>query len=121
VLYFAAGNALYIGGESWRRLSGSPSYMIVAALIGLALGTVPNLLGLQFGKWIANIGAFARWAALLALVAIGLVAWTRLGSATRFTGASFVPGLGLRNLVFWSTIAFALTRLESASVMGEDI
>jgi len=121
VLYFAAGNALYIGGGDWRRLSGSPSYMIVAALLGLAIGTVPNLLGLQFGKWITNIGAFARWAALLALVAIGIVSWTRLGSATHFTGASLVPGLGVKNLVFWSTIAFALTGLESASFMGEEI
>ncbi len=121
VLYFAAGNALYIGGGSWRRLTGSPTYMIVAALLGLAVGTVPNLIGLQFGKWITNIGAFARWAALLTLVAIGLVAWTRLGPATRFTGASLVPEFGVRNLIFWSTIAFALTGFESASFMGEEI
>src|SRR5205809_787439 len=70
VLYFAAGNALYIGGDGWRRLVSSPSYMIVAALLGLALGMVPNLLGLQFGKWISNVGAFARWAATLPLITL---------------------------------------------------
>ncbi len=121
VLYFAALNALYIGGDGWRHLSGSRSYVIIAALAGLALGTVPNLLGLQFGKWISNIGAVARWAAALALIAIGLVAWVRLGPATRFTRASLTPGLGVKNLVFWSTIAFALTGFESASFMGEEI
>ena len=121
VLYFSAGNALYIGGGGWRRLAASPSYMIVAALLGLTLGIVPNLLGLQFGKWISNVGAFARWAATLALIIIGLMAWVRLGPATRFTRASLTPGLGLRDLVFWSTLAFALTGFESASFMGEEI
>ena len=121
VLYFAALNALYIGGDGWRHLSGSRSYVIIAALVGLALGTVPNLLGLQFGKWISNIGAFARWAAALALIVIGLVAWVRFGPATRFTRESLAPGLGVKNLVFWSTIAFALTGFESASFMGGEI
>src|SRR5439155_6217961 len=109
VLYFGAGNALYIGGEAWRRLSSSPSYMILAALLGLGLGTIPNLLGLQFGKWLSNIGAFARWAAMLLLIAIGLLAWGRFGAATGFTRSSLTPALGVRNLIFWSTIAFALT------------
>lgn len=121
VLYFAAGNALYIGGDRFRHLSGSPAYFILAALLGLALGTVPNLLGLQFGKWLSNIGAIARWLSTLALMAIGAVAWLRLGPATEFTPASMTPGLDIRNLIFWSTIAFALTGLESASFMGEEI
>ncbi len=121
VLYFAAGNALYIGGGGWRRLAGSPTYMIVAALLGLLLGAVPNLLGLQFGKWISNMGAIARWAALAALVGIGLLSWARFGPATAFTRASLTPGLGVRDLIFWSTIAFALTGFESASFMGEEI
>ena len=121
VLYFGAGNVLYLGGEGWRRLSSSPSYMIAAALLGLALGMVPNLLGLQFGKWISNLGAFARWAAVLLLIAIGLLAWARFGPATAFTRASLTPGLGVRNLIFLSTIAFALTGFESAPLMGEEI
>ena len=121
VLYFAAGNALYIGGAAWRSLSSSPSYMIAAALAGLAIGIVPNLLGLQFGKWISNIGAFARWGATLVLIAIGLIAWTRLGPASTFTRASLTPTLGIRDLIFWSTIAFALTGFESASFMGGEI
>jgi amino acid transporter len=121
VLYFAAGNALYIGGDSWRRLSGSPLYIIIAALLGLLLGTVPNLLGLQLGKWLSNIGALARWLVTLALLLIGGVAWLRFGPATEFTRASMTPGLGIKNMIFWSTIAFALTGYESASFMGEEI
>jgi len=45
----------------------------------------------------------------------------RLGPATRFARASLTPGLGVRDLVFWSTLAFALTGFESASFMGEEI
>src|SRR3989442_15757772 len=121
VLYFAAGNALYIGGDGWRRLSASPSYFILAALLGLLLGTVPNLVGLQFGKWLSNVGAFARWAATLGLLILGAAAWVRLGPATEFTRASLTPGLDVKNLIFWSSIAFALTGLEAASFMGEEI
>ncbi len=67
------------------------------------------------------LGAFARWLASLALLIIGAVAWIRLGPASEFTRASLTPGWDVRSLIFWSTIAFALTGLESASFMGEEI
>ncbi len=121
VLYFAAGNALYIGGERWRHLSTSPTYFILASLLGLTLGTVLNLVGLQVGKRLNAAGAHARWLATLLLIGIGAVAWLRFGPATEFSRASLTPGLHVRDLVFWSTIAFALAGFESASFMGEEI
>ncbi|HEU4402999.1 MAG TPA: APC family permease [Candidatus Polarisedimenticolia bacterium] len=121
VLYFAAANALYIGGEHWRHLSTSQAYFILASLAGLALGTWMNLVGLQIGKRLNNVGAHARWIATLFLMGIGVVAWSRLGSVSEFSRATLVPGLHLRDLIFWSTIAFALTGFESASFMGEEI
>ncbi len=121
VLYFAAGNALYIGGDRWRALSASRTYFVLASLAGLALGTLLNLIGLQIGKWLNNVGAVARWLATLLLVGIGAAAWIRFGPATQITRASLAPGLHFKDLLFWSTIAFALTGLESASFMGEEI
>ena len=121
VLYFAAGNALYIAGDRLRGLSGSPAYFIIAALVGLALGLVPNFFGLQFGKWLSNVGAVARWLSMAALLVIGALAWLRFGPATAFTPAAMTPGLDIRSLIFWSTIAFALTGAESASLMGDEI
>jgi glutamate:GABA antiporter len=121
VLYFAAGNALYIGGERWRGLSGSPAYFIGFSLLGLGIGIVPNLVGLQFAKWLSNIGAVSRWLSTAALVLIGVAAWLRLGPATEFTVASLTPAFGLKNLIFWSTLAFALTGFESAPLMGGEI
>ena len=121
VLYFAAGNALFIAGDRFRHLSDSPLYFIAASLAALALGTWLNLVGLNVGKWIANIGGIARWLAILALIAMGAVAWGRFGSATEFSLASLTPGLGFKDVLFWSTIAFALTGLEAASFMGGEI
>src|SRR5262245_21222109 len=43
VLYFAAGNVLFMGGDKWQDLSTNRSYFIVAALLGLALGFALNL------------------------------------------------------------------------------
>src|SRR3974390_492296 len=47
LLYFAAGNALFLGGERWQHLSTSRTYFIGSALAGLALGFLLNLVGLN--------------------------------------------------------------------------
>lgn len=57
LLYFAAGNALFIGGPRWQHLSEDPTYFVVASLVGLGLATVLNLVGLDVGKWLHNVGA----------------------------------------------------------------
>jgi amino acid transporter len=121
VLYFAAANALYAGGSRWIGYSASAPYFIVASLFGLALGTIVNVAGVEFGKWLSNIGAIARWLATAVLVVIGVAAWAKLGSATSFSWRTLLPGTHLKDIIFWSTIAFALTGLESASFMGDEI
>src|SRR5580704_857530 len=60
LLYFAAGNALFIGGGA-GALAKSPWYFLAVALAGLTLGTVVNVYGLSIGKWLNNGGAIARW------------------------------------------------------------
>ena len=121
VLYFAAGNALYAGGTRWTGYSASAPYFIGASLIGLAFGTVVNVVGIEVGKWLSNIGAIARWLAKAMLVALGAAAYLKFGSATHFTVRALLPGTHLKDIIFWSTIAFALTGLESASFLGDEI
>jgi amino acid transporter len=121
LLYFAAGNALAIGGARFRHLDGSPLYYIAFSTAGLGLGTWMNLVGLKVGRRLSNAGAYARWAGGLALIAAGALAYARYGSAGRFDAASLRPTFGMKDLLFWSTIAFALTGLESASFMGGEI
>jgi amino acid transporter len=121
VLYFAAGNLLYAGGDRWTALSGSAPYFIGVSLAGLALATFVNLVGVEVGKWLSNVGAIARWLATLLLLGVGAVAWARYGPATDFSPRALLPGTHLKDIVFWSTIAFALSGLESVSFFGGEI
>ncbi len=121
LLYFAAGNALFIGGSNGGGLSASPAYFITVALAGLALATVVNIYGLQIGKWLNNAGAISRWTVTLLLVVLGGLAWWKYGSATPINAASMRPALHVKDVIFWSVIAFAWTGPEAMPFMGGEI
>jgi amino acid transporter len=121
MLYFAAGSALWISGGGTHGFAASPAWFIGFAVFGLGFATVLNIFGLGVSKWLNNAGAIARCAALLLLIGLGAVAWHRYGSATTIDAASLRPGLGLNDLIFWASIAFAMTGPESASFMGGEI
>src|SRR5262249_24172933 len=107
LLYFAAANALFIGGHSWQSLSSNSTCFIAVAMAGLTLAVALNVVGLNIGKWLSNVGAVASWVPTGALMVVGAFAWIRFGSATPMTAAAFVPSTGLKDMIFWSTIAFA--------------
>ncbi len=121
LLYFAAGNALYMAGARGHALAASPVYFISVALGGLALATIVNIYGLQIGKWLNNVGAISRWSVTLLLVALGAFALWRFGSATPINAATIRPGLQVKDLIFWSVIAFAWTGPEAIAFMGGEI
>src|SRR5437016_4738618 len=121
LLYFAAGTALFIGGDRWQHLSNSSTYFIVIATAGLFAGFALNLVGLNIGKWLHNIGAIGTWLPASMLIVMGLVAWFRFGSATDFGGGAVIPTLDFKNVFFWSTVAFAFGGMEGASTMGDEI
>ncbi len=121
LLYFAAGNALFITASKGAALAATPSYFIAVALGGLALATVVNVYGLQIGKWLNNVGAIARWSATLLLIGLGIFAAVRFGSATAITAATMRPQAHLKDVIFWSVIAFAWTGPEAISFMGGEI
>jgi glutamate:GABA antiporter len=121
VLYFAAANALFVPRGGIASLSANRTYFIAFALIGLALPTILNLVGLNFGKWVNNVGAVATWLPVLMLIVMGIIAWRHFGAATQFTRLSLVPSTRLRDVLFWSSITYALGGCETASFMGEEI
>ena len=121
VLYFAAGNALFIGGDRWQHLSNSSFFFILTAATGLAIGFVLNLVGLDIGKWLHNLGAIGTWLPASVLIVMGWMAWLRFGSATAINGATVLPAADLKNVFFWSTVAFAFGGVEGASTMGSEI
>ncbi len=121
LLYFAAANALFIGGLSWQSLSSNSAYFIAVAMTGLTIAVAMNVVGLNVGKWLNNIGAIASWIPATLLILIGAVSWSRFGSATPMDARALVPSTSLKDVIFWSTIAFAFGGVESGSTMGEEI
>jgi amino acid transporter len=121
LLYFTVGNALLIAGPRGAALQGSTSWYIGASLAALAIALVFNVVGLGVGKWLHNAGAVATWVPVMMLVGLGAAAWMHHGPATEFSAASLSPATGLRDIVFWSTIAFAFSGMEAASMLGGEI
>lgn len=121
MLYFGAANLLFVGGPDWQPLAASPAYFLTASLLGLALAVAVNVVGLEVGKWLHNLGALGQWLPAVLLIGLGAVAASRFGPATSFTAAELVPSAGLKDLIFWSTIAFAFAGMETASSLGGEI
>jgi amino acid transporter len=121
LLYFGAANALFIGGANWQTLSSNSTYFIVVSVAGLLIALVLNIVGLDVGKWLNNVGAIAGWIPAGLLIVLGLVAYARFGSATELSPRALVPSTTLKDVIFWSTIAFAFGGVESASTMAEEI
>lgn len=122
LLLFIAGAFLFIGGERWLSLGDSTTYNTVLPLLLIWLVIGINVVGVERGKWIANIGAFATIAVFIVLVVTGTWAWSAFGSATSFTAASLVPDTdNFRTLTFFATMTFAFAGMELAPAMAGEI
>jgi glutamate:GABA antiporter len=121
VLYFTAANALFITGSHWTRLADSRTYFIVFSILGLALATVLNVVGLGVGKWLNNLGAIGTWTPIAILIGTGSIVWCLHGSATHFSASSLIPSTHLKDVIFYSTVVYGLGGCESASFMGEEL
>jgi amino acid transporter len=121
VLYFAASNALYVGGTRWNALQLSPAYFIAFSFFGVGLALALNVVGLNIGKWLNNIGSQGTWIPIALLCAVAVVAWMKFGSATSFRAANMKPGLSLGIMGVWATLLYAFSGAEAASFMGDEI
>ena len=121
ILYFAASNALFIRSGAWGHLSNNATFYIAFSLIALAVATWLNVIGLDVGKWLHNLGALAMWIPVMIVIGMGMIAWHRFGSATAFTPHTLIPKIHLNDIIFWSVLTFAFGGCETASFMGEEI
>jgi amino acid transporter len=120
LLYFAAANGLFLSNDL-QYLSENSTYFIIVALGGLTLAVILNVIGLDIGKWLHNLGAIGGWIPALLLIGMGAVVWSRFGAASDFSAATMIPNTTFKDVLFWSTVAFAFGGLEGASFMGEEI
>jgi len=107
LLYFAASNALYVGGARWHNLQSSPSFFIGFSIVGLSLALVVNIVGLNVGKWLSNLGAIGTWIPVALLFALALMMWSKFGPATSFPMQSLQPTLTVANCGIWATMLSA--------------
>ncbi len=89
---------------------------ISLAAIWIALGA--NLVGMKIGKWTENLGGASSWVLCGLLAAVGLAIYAQQGSATAM---HIAPRWDWETVNFWSTIAYAMSGLELAGMMGGEI
>ena len=121
VLYFAASNIIYMREAQWGHLSNNATFYIVFSLITLTAATVMNIVGLDVGKWLHNVGALAMWIPAGIVIVMGFIAYHRYGSATTFSLHTMTPSTHFNDIIFWSLLTFAFGGCETASFMGEEI
>jgi amino acid transporter len=121
VLYFAASNILYLRQAKWEPLSANPSFYIIFSLLALGIATLLNVIGLDIGKWLHNLGALAMWLPAGIVILLGAAAFHRFGSATAFTLRAMIPSTHFNDIIFWSLLIFAFGGCETGSFMGGEI
>jgi amino acid transporter len=120
VLYFAGSNLLYMR-QSWTPLSHSTAFYMWFSFLVFSAATLLNVVGLDVGKWLHNVGAVAMWVPVAIVIFMGVMAWRRFGSATSFTVRSMTPSTHFTDLIFWSVLIYAFAGSETASLMGDEI
>ncbi|MGA8866210.1 MAG: APC family permease [Candidatus Sulfotelmatobacter sp.] len=120
VLYFAAGNLLYMR-QSWAPLSHSTTFYVAFSFLVFSGAALLNIVGLDVGKWLHNVGALAMGIPVAIIILMGYIAWHRYGSATPFTVQSMTPTTHLSDVIFWSVLVYAFAGCETASLMGDEI
>ena len=118
VLYFAASNILFMRQSAWEHLSNNATFYIVFSLLTLGAATLMNIVGLDVGKWLHNVGALAMWIPVGIVIVMGLIAWHRYGSATSFTVHSMTPSTHLNDIIFWSVLTFAFGGMRDRVLHG---
>jgi glutamate:GABA antiporter len=116
MFYMSAG--FYTLGPSYAHLAENRFWLVGVALaaIWLALGT--NLIGLRIGKWTQNVGGTATWVLGAVLVAVAAMVWAKRGSATPLR---VVPEWNWGSVSFWASMAYGMSGLELAGMMGGEI
>ena len=120
VLYFGAASVLFAFAHG-QSLASSGIYYATFAVIWLAIITTLNVIGVNVGKWLNNIGSIGSIVPLIILFVLAAISASRFGSATHFSHSNIVPHITLQNAIFYSTIFFAFGGCEAGSFMGEEI
>jgi amino acid transporter len=121
LLIFTVGNLIFMAGPEAAYLEHNAVFV---ALLSLALFWITiwmNVRGLQYGRWLNNLGAVGTWVPAMLLIGLGSWALVRFGAATPFEPGALAPVLGFGTVAFFAQICFAFSGLEVGSMMSEEI
>ena len=93
-------------------------HLITASLAAIWIALGANIFGVKSGQRIADIGAAASWTLVLLLGAAALVYRTHHAAATAF---HLLPEFSWSTVAFLSTIAWAMSGMETLGFMGAEI
>jgi len=111
--------ATFVVGRGGTNLVNDWAYVLPATLLLLWFAAVMNMVGVNAGKWVQNVGAVGTYLPGLALVGFGVHAALTRGWATPVPARALIPNLrDFSAINLWATIAFAFAGLELCSLMA---
>ena len=106
-------------GPTYAHLADNRLYLVTASVIAIWIALGSNIVGMKIGKWTENLGGLATWGLGLVFVTLATLVWIKRGSATHI---NIMPQWSWGTVSFGAaTIAYAMTGLELAALMGAEI
>jgi amino acid transporter len=121
LLLASAAMSAYVIGPRGGAIAQDRTFLLWVSIALLIVAVALNIIGLNIGKWLQNVGGVATYVPLTILVVVASLVWMRHGSVTPLTWANIQPHWSWDTVNFWSQIAFAFTGLELVSAMSEEI
>jgi amino acid transporter len=112
---FYMGAGFYALGPKYAHLADNRFCLLAAALVAIWMALGTNLRGVEIGKWTENIGAGACWLLGVTLMVLAVLVGAKRGSATPI---HVLPKWNWGTVNFWSNIAYGLSGVEMAAMMG---
>ncbi len=113
-----ASMAVYMLGPNYTYLAEDRTYILTASLLIVWISLGANLIDLKFGKWTENLGGMAVYLIGAAIVVLAIILGFQRGPATPL---HITSGWSWERVNFWSQIAYGLTGLELAPILGGEI
>ena len=121
LLTVAAGFATYMFGKRFIHLENSPVYIMGFSIIALWIILGLNIIGLDIGRWVQNVGGLSTWVTTGLVILFGGVYLAKFGSATPWSLSELIPKFSFETFNFWSYLCFAFAGFELISLMSGEV
>jgi amino acid transporter len=116
IFYLSA--SAYALGPAYAHLADNRMLLTAASMAAIWIALATNLVGVKIGKWTENLGGGAAWALGALLAALAFLVWEKRGAATPI---EILPHWNWATASFWAAIAYGMSGIEMAGLMGAEI